>query len=182
LIDQWEFRLISWKHSFQKLSEEYEMAKKKKQALDNLLSSGRISQSTFEVFNDEIHDGMLDIERQQHLLQEKMNAKVAEITEQIRSLEMLLANFEIQHVAGEIDEEAYRRQIDLLTIGLDSFRIELDAIKEAANQNKRKWSYISAILERWAAEGRSDGTYRRDTKKTDPDKYIKGKYGHMVQR
>jgi len=57
-----------------------------------------------------------------------------------------------------------------------------DAIKEAANQNKRKWSYISAILEHWAAEGRSDGTYRRDTKKTDPDKYIKGKYGHMVQR
>jgi DnaD/phage-associated family protein len=57
-----------------------------------------------------------------------------------------------------------------------------DAVREAANQNKRKWSYISAILERWAAEGRSDGTYRRDIKKTDPDKYIKGKYGHMVRR
>jgi DNA replication protein len=58
----------------------------------------------------------------------------------------------------------------------------VDAIKEAANQNKRKWSYISAILERWGSEGRADGTYRRDTKKADPDKYIKGKYGHMVQR
>ena len=57
-----------------------------------------------------------------------------------------------------------------------------DAIRQAANQNKRKWSYISAVLERWAAEGRTDGAYRRDTKKTDPDKYIKGKYGHMVQR
>ena len=56
-----------------------------------------------------------------------------------------------------------------------------DAIKEAVNQNKRKWSYISAILERWSAEGRSDGTYRRDSK-TDPDKYIKQKYGHMVRR
>ena len=56
-----------------------------------------------------------------------------------------------------------------------------DAIKEAVSQNKRKWSYISAILERWSAEGRSDGTYRRDSK-TDPDKYIKGKYGHMVRR
>jgi len=56
-----------------------------------------------------------------------------------------------------------------------------DAIKEAVNQNKRKWSYISAILERWSAEGRSDGTYQRDSK-TDPDKYIKGKYGHMVRR
>jgi len=57
-----------------------------------------------------------------------------------------------------------------------------DAIKEAVNQNKRKWSYISAILERWSAEGRSDGTYRRDSKKTNKDKYIKQKYGHMVRR
>ena len=57
-----------------------------------------------------------------------------------------------------------------------------DAIREAVNQNKRKWSYISAILEHWSAEGKKDGTYQRDSKKTDPDKYIKGKYGHMVQR
>ena len=57
-----------------------------------------------------------------------------------------------------------------------------DAIKEAVNQNKRKWSYISAILERWSAEGRSDGTYRRDSKKTSQDKYVKQKYGHMVRR
>jgi DnaD/phage-associated family protein len=57
-----------------------------------------------------------------------------------------------------------------------------DAIKEAVNQNKRKWGYISAILERWSTEGRGDGTYRRDLKKADPDKYVKGKYGHMVRR
>ncbi|MFC1847533.1 DnaD domain-containing protein, partial [Chloroflexota bacterium] len=57
-----------------------------------------------------------------------------------------------------------------------------DAIKEAVNQNVRKKSYILAILERWATEGKSDGTHKRDSKKTDPDKYIKGKYGHMVQR
>jgi DNA replication protein len=57
-----------------------------------------------------------------------------------------------------------------------------DSIKEAVNQNKRKWSYISAILEHWSTEGRSDGTYQRHPKKTDPDKYIKGKYGHMVRR
>ena len=57
-----------------------------------------------------------------------------------------------------------------------------DAIKEAVALNKRNWRYIAAILERWSAEGRGDGTYRRDFKKTDPDKYIKGKYGHMVRR
>jgi DnaD/phage-associated family protein len=57
-----------------------------------------------------------------------------------------------------------------------------DAIKIAVTQNKRKWDYIAAILERWTREGRQDGAYRRDTKKEDPDKYIKGKYGHMVRR
>jgi len=57
-----------------------------------------------------------------------------------------------------------------------------DAIKIAVNQNKRKWDYISAILERWTSEGRQDGAYRRDSEKEDPDKYIKGKYGHMVRR
>lgn len=57
-----------------------------------------------------------------------------------------------------------------------------DAIKEAVNQNKRKWSYILAILERWSTEGKNDGTYRRDSaKKTGPDKYTKQKYGHMVR-
>ena len=58
-----------------------------------------------------------------------------------------------------------------------------DAIKEAVNQNKRKIGYILAILEHWSSEGKDSGAYRRDSaKKTDPDKYIKGKYGHMVWR
>ncbi len=57
-----------------------------------------------------------------------------------------------------------------------------DAIKEAVSLNKRSWRYIARILERWSTEGRSDGTYRRDSKKTDPDKYSKQKYGHMVKR
>jgi DNA replication protein len=57
-----------------------------------------------------------------------------------------------------------------------------DAIKEAALYNKRSIRYITKILENWAVEGRSDGTYQRDSKKTGPDKYFKGKYGHMVRR
>jgi len=57
-----------------------------------------------------------------------------------------------------------------------------DAIKEATKQSIHKWSYISAILERWVTEGKKDGTYQRDFKKTEPDKYSKQKYGHIVKR
>jgi DnaD/phage-associated family protein len=57
-----------------------------------------------------------------------------------------------------------------------------DAIKEAVLHNKRSIKYIARILENWSVEGRSDGTYQRDTKATGPGKYFKGKYGHMVRR
>jgi DNA replication protein len=58
-----------------------------------------------------------------------------------------------------------------------------DAFKEAVMNNKRNWRYIARILERWTTEGKSDGTHRRYLKEdNDPDKYIKGKYGHIVRR
>jgi len=57
-----------------------------------------------------------------------------------------------------------------------------DAIKEAALNNKRSIKYIAKILQNWSVEGRTDGTYQRDSKKTDPDRFVKGKYGHMVRR
>ena len=57
-----------------------------------------------------------------------------------------------------------------------------DAIREAVLHNKRNIKYISKILENWSVEGRSDGTYQRNSQETGPDKYFKGKYGHMVRR
>ncbi len=126
--------MISWKHSFEELNEEYEMTKKKKQALDNLLNTGRISQSTHELFSMEIAEAVTDIERRQKALLQKMNSKMVELEEQIKTLEILLANFEVQHVIGEVDEETYQREINVLSMGLETSRLELNSIKEAADQ------------------------------------------------
>lgn len=57
-----------------------------------------------------------------------------------------------------------------------------EAFKEAVTLNKRSWKYIARILERWASEGKDSGEYRRDIKKDGPDKYVKGRYGHLVKR
>jgi hypothetical protein len=127
-------KLISWKHSFRRLNEEYEVARKKRQALDNLLSVGRISQSTHGIFNKEIDDAILEIEKQQKALLEKMAAKVVELEGQVKTLEILLANFEIRHVTGEIGDEAYQRESDLFASGLDAAKHELEEVKEAADQ------------------------------------------------
>jgi DNA replication protein len=58
-----------------------------------------------------------------------------------------------------------------------------EAFRIALRSNVRNWKYINGILKRWEREGKQDGKYVGDTRKEgDPDKYIRGKYGHMVQR
>ena len=57
-----------------------------------------------------------------------------------------------------------------------------DAIREAADLNKRNWRYIQRILENWKAEGRSHGKPGGRVQEGDPDRFTKGKYGHIVRR
>lgn len=57
-----------------------------------------------------------------------------------------------------------------------------DALKEAVALNKRNWRYVSRILERWAIEGKESGENRQSAKTRGADKYVKGKYGHLVKR
>ncbi len=127
-------KLISWKHSFERLNEEYELAQKKKEALDNLYETGRISKATHESFNSEIAEAMAEIEKQQKNLVSKFHNKAEELETHIRTLEILLANYEIKHVAGEIDDEVYEREINLFTTGLETVKRERDRIKEAEAQ------------------------------------------------
>lgn len=57
-----------------------------------------------------------------------------------------------------------------------------EAFRKAVESNKRNWRYIKAILGRWAAEGREDGTFRRHPGEVyDPDHYLKGEFGHLFR-
>ena len=82
----------------------------------------------------EIAEAMTDIEKQQKTLLQKMNSKMVELDEQIKTLEILLTNFEIQHVTGEVDEEVYQREINVLSMGLETSRHELETMKDATDQ------------------------------------------------
>jgi recombinational DNA repair ATPase RecF len=122
--------LFSWKRSLERLNSEYEAVVKKRHALNSLLESGRISRPTHELFESEMNEAIAEIERQRKALLDKMAVKAKELDEEIKTLEKLLANFEIQHVGGEIEEEVYQREIALLSMGLESTRQELNTIKE----------------------------------------------------
>jgi DnaD/phage-associated family protein len=55
-----------------------------------------------------------------------------------------------------------------------------DAFREAVELNKRSWRYIQRILERWAAEGKTDETSRRGDER-DRRRYIEGKYADIIE-
>jgi DnaD/phage-associated family protein len=116
----------------------------------------------------------------------------------IESGELKLAGLKaVKHVPVDTEEQPniytlYEDNIGMLTPMIADELLDIeklyskdwirDAIKEAVLHNKRSIKYIARILENWSVEGRSDGTHQRDSKKTDPDRFIKGKYGHMVRR
>jgi DNA replication protein len=76
-------------------------------------------------------------------------------------------------IAEELQEAEHRYPADWIQ----------EAFKEAIRANVRNWKYVHSILKRWQREGKKDGRAIRDSRKErDPDKYIRGKYGHVVRR
>jgi len=122
--------LISWKHSFKEISADLELTKKKKQALDDLLEEGRISESTYESLNGELTDAITSIEARRKALAGKVSSKISELEQQITVLEMFLASSEIEYVAGEIDEDLHQRESNAFALGLEAVKQELNAVKE----------------------------------------------------
>jgi DnaD/phage-associated family protein len=55
-----------------------------------------------------------------------------------------------------------------------------DAYREAVELNKRSWRYVQRILERWAAEGRTDETSRRGDER-DRRRFIEGDYADYIE-
>jgi len=107
-----------------------ELAKKKKQALDDLFNSGKISASTYESLDKELTSTISEIEARQKDIAEKMTSNIAALEKQISTLELFLANSEIQYAAGEIDEDLHANEIGAYTLGLDAVKQQLSAIKE----------------------------------------------------
>ena len=117
------FRVIS--KSFEIVSQELDLTRRKKQALDDLLASERISQPTYEHLEKGLMETIIDLETQQKSLADKMTGWADELEEQIQLLELLLANLEIHHATGEIDDEAYDKQNRAILLGLDATKQDL---------------------------------------------------------
>jgi len=126
--------LVSWKDSFERITTELDLAKRKKHALDDLYTAGRISQGTYENLGKELNEEIQGMEAKQKVLAEKMTYKLNELEQQMQALEVFLANSEMAYAAGETNEELHTQESNALNLGLDATKQELNFIKEAIIQ------------------------------------------------
>jgi len=126
--------LISWKYSFEAVRRELDLVNRKKEALDGLFDSGRISQWTYEFLGKDLTEAVGKTETEQKVFADRMTSRAAELEEQVKSLEMFLANLEIHHAAGEIDDKAYRHQSNAISLGIEATKQEMSDIKGALIQ------------------------------------------------
>lgn len=125
----WVLILSLWKHIHELASKELDLIKRKKQALDDLVSSGRISQSTYEHLNSEINEALTSVEKYLETIVCKMESRAQDLEKQIGTLEIFLASTEMLHVTGEIDDETYEKQMKAINLGLEAAKQELSEIK-----------------------------------------------------
>lgn len=154
-----------WKNSFEMANRDLGLVKRKKRALDELLATAAISQSTYEALSRELTEGLSYLESQQRSLVEKIRARAGGLERQIGTLELFLANLEIHHAAGEIDSESYNRQSQAIILGLEATKnelIEMGSLLAAVTSAER--TELEASVEAEAPTAESPASFESEGK------------------
>jgi hypothetical protein len=125
------FMLSSWKTSVEAVHSELELAKRKKQALDELLEKNRMSQPTYEHLVGNLNENITDLETHQRTLMEKMTDRADELEKQAELLKMFLASLEMHNIAKDVEQEIYDKNKQALELGLEATENELTVIKDS---------------------------------------------------
>jgi sporulation protein YlmC with PRC-barrel domain len=113
-----------WKVDAEKLMKEFALSHKRLQALDSLMNEGRITQYVYSDLRKAYEAATSELEEVRKTLIEKLKVRADEVESQIRDMEKFLANIEVQHMTGEIDDEAYQLAADSLKLGLSQLVAE----------------------------------------------------------
>ncbi len=144
--------LSLWKYTLELASKELDLLKKKKQALDDLFSSQRISQATYEHLSREVDETLADVEKYLETIISKMKSRMEDLEKQIGILEIFLANVEMLHATNEIDDETYEKQSKALSLGIESVKYEIEEIKNALEKATSKPAPAEAEVTEYTEE------------------------------
>jgi histone deacetylase complex regulatory component SIN3 len=122
--------MVNWKESFERVSKELDLTKRKKYALEDLYNAGKISQYIYEYLDKEVAEDIAEIEARYKTLTERMTRKLNRLEEQLRALEIFLATSEMACAAEEVSQEVHAAESNALILGMEATKQELNMLRE----------------------------------------------------
>lgn len=108
-----------WKVDSEELRREAEVSKRRMSALENLYSAGKVSARTYQELSEEYRKVLRSQEGERQRLIDLLEERNGELSRQIALLERLLADTEVQHMTGELSDNAFRTAASSLRSGID---------------------------------------------------------------
>ena len=112
-------------------------------ALDELQKNGDIDINIYEELRKQHSSSIEELKEQKEILLESLKERIQKLDNQIKELEIFLANSKMQHSSGEIDEQAYKTSYEAVNRGLNIAISEKNHLKELTDFLKNAESTIN---------------------------------------
>ena len=114
----------AWKSSSNAFSEEYTSTLKKVHVIQELYGRGEVSQEIYEEFSKQNEAILNDLETRRSTLITILKNEAERLNAKIRELQTFIANIKVEHLTGDIDDQAYGTANDAVQVGLEKIYLE----------------------------------------------------------
>ena len=122
-----------WEFEANNLKQQYDLISRRTRALDELYRNGSLDKAIYEELRSQHISTIDELEEQKQILIESLRTRGEKLENQIRELEIFLANCKMQHSSGEIDSSSYDLSYEAVDNGFKKVLSEKSYLKEIEN-------------------------------------------------
>ncbi|MBS7645216.1 MAG: CdvA-like protein [Candidatus Bathyarchaeia archaeon] len=119
-----------WELEAESLKKQFDLIIRRIKALDELRRNGDIDEAIYEELRRQHSSSVEELKEQREVLLESLNERMRKLDNQIKELEIFLANSKMQHTSGEINDQAYKTAYEAVNNGLNRAISEKNHLRE----------------------------------------------------
>ncbi len=114
----------AWKANSNVFSEEYTSTLHRIYVLKELYNKGELQPEIYDDFSKKHEDLLNELETQRNALLTRLKEEIGRLNAKLKELQTFIANIKVEHLTGEIDDQAYNTATNAAQIGLEKIYLE----------------------------------------------------------
>lgn len=114
----------AWKANSNALSEEYASTLHRVSVLKELYNKGDLQPEIYDDFSKKHEDLLNELETRRSALLASLKDEIVRLNAKIKELQTFIANIKVEHLTGEIDDQAYDTATNAAQMGLEKIYLE----------------------------------------------------------